>query len=330
MDALSLHASPYRKPQTSPDDRQGDRAACQRLPLMPLSPDYPARLQLWKKPRPVWLHGRAEVLDGQLICTVVGSRACSRVAEERALELGRKLAERGVLVVSGGALGVDAAAHRGALAGGGLTCAVLGTGIDVVYPRHNAGLLAAVAQQGLLLSMFPPGAAPRPLHFRVRNELMAVLADVVVVVEAQASSGSLITARHALRYGRPLLGFAGSEGTMALLSAGAQLVRSVDEVVEFAMTGTAVSNPTGTHHSDVTAMSAAPAVPSGELLLTDDHAAVRVLAALAACPSADVGELCARTGLSAAECAAVLVDLELADRCTRLAGGRYIVHAPLS
>ena len=334
MNALSLHAAPYRLRPANADDRQDAVELCERFPDRP---DYPQRLQKWKRQKSVWLQGHPHLLAGDRpSCTVVGSRACSRDAEQRAFELGQKLAERGVLVVSGGALGIDAAAHRGALAAGGLTCAVLGTGVDVHYPRHNAELLAAIGREGVLLSMFPLGSPPMPLHFRVRNELMAALADVVIVVEAQARSGSLITARQALRYGRPLLCFPGSEGAVALLSAGARAVRSVDEAVACVASlvgpGAAVETyeqPLLTRVESAT-VSAAASLPSAAMLLSDDDAAVRVLAALAACPSADVGELCARTGLSAAECAAVLVDLELADRCTRLAGGRYMLHAPLS
>ncbi len=327
MNALSLHVSSDREPLAMPDERVGDEGLRE---ILPIQSDYPDRLRQMAKAPTVWLRGRAELLSSRPICTVVGSRACSRLAEARALELGRKLGERGVLVVSGGALGIDAAAHTGALAAGGATCAVLGTGVDRLYPQQNVPLLAALARTGLLLSMFSLGAPPRPFHFRVRNELMAALADVVVVVEAQANSGSLITARHALRFGRPLLGFQGSEGTMSLFSAGAQAVHSVDEVVEFVASRSAGGERPGAPSEELARVPQSIHVPTETMLLSDEDAAKRVLAALAATASADVGEVCARTGLSAAECAAVLVDLELADRCTRLAGGRYIVHAPLS
>ncbi len=327
MNALSLHASSDREPLAMPDDRVGDEGLRE---LLPIQSDYPDRLRRMAKAPTVWLRGRAELLSGRPICTVVGSRACSRLAEERAVELGRKLGERGVLVVSGGALGIDAAAHRGALAAGGATCAVLGTGVDRLYPQQNVPLLSVLARTGLLLSMFPLGAPPRPFHFRVRNELMAAIADVVVVVEAQANSGSLITARQALRYGRPLLGFQGSEGTRSLFSAGAQVVRSVDEVVQYVTSWSSCGERPDVPSEELARVPQSMDAPMETMLLSDETAAKRVLAALATSAAADVGELCARTGLSAAECAAVLVDLELADRCTRLAGGRYIVHAPLS
>ena len=327
MNALSLHASSDREPLAMPDDRVGDEGLRE---LLPIQSDYPDRLRRMAKAPTVWLRGRAELLSGRPICTVVGSRACSRLAEERAVELGRKLGEHGVLVVSGGALGIDAAAHRGALAAGGATCAVLGTGVDRLYPQQNVPLLSALARTGLLLSMFPLGAPPRPFHFRVRNELMAAIADVVVVVEAQANSGSLITARQALRYGRPLLGFQGSDGTRSLFSAGAQVVRTVDEVVRYVTSSSCCGERPDVPSEELARVPQATDLPTETMLLSDETAAKRVLAALAVSAAADVGELCARTGLSAAECAAVLVDLELADRCTRLAGGRYMLHAPLS
>ncbi len=328
MNALSPHASPYRERPDVQPKLDGVRQ------LLPLAPDYPTRLQLLRKPPAVWLRGRTDLLGGRPICTVVGSRSCSRVSEDRAFALAQRLGRAGVVVASGGALGIDAAAHRGALAAGGPTCAVLGTGIDVVYPRQHASLFAEIADNGLLLSMFAPGSPPLPLHFRIRNELMAAIADVVIVVEAQARSGSLITARHALRYGKKLCAFAGSAGTALLIESGAQVARDLDELVSF-VTGAADSTALGcaslSGRRDVAhEASTAPPLPSDALHLDCDDAAARVLAALHTCPSADVGELCARTGLDAAECAAVLVDLELADRCTRLAGGRYIVHAPLS
>jgi len=117
---------------------------------------------------------------------------------------------------------------------------------------------------------------------------------------------------------------------MSLFSAGAQAVHSVEEVVEFVASRSAGGDRPFAPSEELARVPQSIHVPTETMLLSDETAAKRVLVALAATATADVGELCARTGLSAAECAAVLVDLELADRCTRLAGGRYIVHAPLS
>lgn len=325
MDALPLNDLSYRTEHCASDEL---RSMPGPREIGPQDECYPQRLRRWLRARSVWLHGRAALLDGRPVCTVVGSRACSRQAEERALAIGQALAERGIVVVSGGALGVDAAVHRGALRGGGSTCAVVGTGIDVRYPKQHAGLQDEIAERGLLLSMFALGSPPLPLHFRVRNELMAAIADVVVVVEAQAKSGSLITARHALRYGRTLCGFQGSEGMMSLWSSGARVVRGVEDVLALL-----AATQEGVMPMPATLPESLPQPtpkPMEQTLTADDEAAYAVWTALLATESADVGELCARTGLSADRCAAVLVDLELMDRCTRLAGGRYIVHAPLS
>ena len=128
--------------------------------------------------------------------------------------------ERGHTIVSGGALGIDAAAHRGALDAGASTFAVLGCGVDVVYPDRHTGLFAEIAASGGLLSEFRPGTPPRGNQFPSRNRIVAALAEAVLVVEAQARSGALVTAGLAIRMGRPLLAVPGSAGTDALIASG--------------------------------------------------------------------------------------------------------------
>ena len=126
----------------------------------------------------------------------------------------------GHTIISGGALGIDAAAHRGALEAGAPTFAVLGCGVDVVYPDRHAGLFAEIVASGGLLSEFPPGTPPRGKQFPSRNRIVASLAGAVLVVEAQARSGALVTARLALAMGRPLLAVPGSTGTDGLIASG--------------------------------------------------------------------------------------------------------------
>lgn len=158
---------------------------------------------------------------------LVGSRAASIGAMTLARQLARHVGERGGVVVSGGALGIDTAAHVGALDARAPTTVVLGTGADIIYPERNARLFGAVVEAGGgLLSMFPLGAQPVAHHFVRRNELIAALADVVVVVAAAATSGSLHTARHAVRLGRPVAAVPGTPGTDALVAAGAAIVES--------------------------------------------------------------------------------------------------------
>ena len=179
----------------------------------------------------VWLRGQVSALTITPRVTVVGSRAASARGLHRAQALGRALAERGALVISGGAVGVDGAAHEGALQAGGSTCAVLGTGVDKVYPARHADLFEAITRRGCLLSMFELGEPPRRAHFPQRNQLMAALAEVVIVIEASPRSGTQSTARAARDYGRKVLCFPDSPGTQLLAQTGATAVNSVVEVL---------------------------------------------------------------------------------------------------
>src|SRR5438067_7339497 len=150
---------------------------------------YPPRLApLGDAPDPLWIAGRWS--PGERSVAVVGARAAGGRALELAHAIGRALAEAGVDVISGGAIGVDQAAHRGALDGGGATVAVLGTGIDVAYPAKHLPLYTEiVASRGALVTQFPPGAQPHKGAFPTRNKIIAALAELVVVVEASAVSG---------------------------------------------------------------------------------------------------------------------------------------------
>ncbi len=167
---------------------------------------------------------------------IVGSRRASEYAMNVAHRLARELAEEGVTIVSGLARGIDTAAHRGALAGGGKTIAVLGTGLDVAYPRSNRKLHEEISRSGLLLSQFAPGTPPHRLNFPMRNRIIAGLASGTIVVEATSRSGSLITARLAAEQGREVFAVpgsvfsAGSEGTHRLIQYGAKLLHDVEDV----------------------------------------------------------------------------------------------------
>ncbi len=169
---------------------------------------------------------------------IVGSRKPSPYGEAVAEQLATELAAAGVIVVSGLALGIDAAAHRGALAGGGVTVAVMGTGVDIVYPASHAALADdIVASGGALVSQFPDGSLPRRHNFPARNLTMAALADAVVVVEAAQGSGALITAEAAVELGREVLAVPGSifsplsVGTHGLIRDGAGLVQNARDVL---------------------------------------------------------------------------------------------------
>ena len=198
--------------------------------------DYPEGLSEVSDPPPALFVGGA--LPGETAVAVVGSRKASATALHAARELGRALGDRGVCVVSGLALGVDAAAHEGALEAGGTTVGVLGCGIDGVYPRSNRGLFGRVAEAGGIVSEYGPGEPPLRWRFPARNRVISGLSGCVVVVEAPERSGSLITARHANDAGRDVwampgpVGFAECRGSNKLLADGAGVLWDIDEFVE--------------------------------------------------------------------------------------------------
>jgi DNA processing protein len=163
---------------------------------------------------------------------IVGARAATRRAMDRAHAIAKHVAGQGVQVVSGGAIGVDGAAHRGALAAAGATTVVLGSGVDVVYPeRHRALFDQIVGAGGALVSIYPRGMQPRPGTFTKRNAIIAALADAVIVVEADVRSGSLSTAAAAEKIGRVVAACPGSPGCARLLATGAALVENGDDVL---------------------------------------------------------------------------------------------------
>jgi DNA processing protein len=195
----------------------------------------PRRLKTLGWDRPLRVIG--ELGAGPAVA-IVGSRAASMTGMKRAHALARHLGERGVHVVSGGALGIDGAAHRGALAGNGGTTVVLGTGLGVLYPERHAQLFHDIVRRGgALVSMFPDDLAARPNTFVQRNPLIAALADVVVIVEADVRSGSLSTARAATRQQRIVCAWPGSRGCDALLANGAAICESAADV-DAALVGT--------------------------------------------------------------------------------------------
>lgn len=200
-------------------------------------PAYPSRLREIADP-PLVLALRGELGADEPAVAVVGARRAGAYGRRVAEELARGLAQAGVAVVSGLAAGIDAAAHRGALDGGGRTVAVLGTGVDRVYPSWNAPLAKAVAAQGALLSEFPCGMEARSWHFPRRNRIISGLSLGTIVVEAAERSGSLITARYALEQGREVFAVPGPigvslhQGPHRLIQQGATLVTSADDVLD--------------------------------------------------------------------------------------------------
>ncbi|WP_371668907.1 DNA-processing protein DprA [Streptomyces sp. NBC_00289] len=209
--------------------------------VCPGDPEWPRQLEDLGDARPLglWVRGRPSLRMWALrSVAVVGARACTAYGAHMAATLSAGLAERGWVVVSGGAYGVDGAAHRGALGAGGATVAVLACGVDRPYPRGHTELLTRIAGQGLVVGELPPGEHPTPSRFVLRNRVIAALTRGTVVVEAAHRSGSLVTARAAQRLGRHTMGVPGpvtsglSAGVHELLRGDAVLVTDAAEVVE--------------------------------------------------------------------------------------------------
>lgn len=203
-----------------------------------LDPPYSALLRETYDPPPVlYFRGNLELLSTATVA-MVGSRRATPYGISIAHQIGRELGAAGLTIVSGLARGIDAAAHEAALRAGTPTIAVLGTGIDIVYPRFHRRLFAEIAENGLILTEFAPGTAPQPQNFPIRNRVIAGLCLGTIVVEASARSGSLITARLASEEGREVFAVPGSvlspgsEGVHRLIQSGAKLVHNVNDVLE--------------------------------------------------------------------------------------------------
>jgi DNA processing protein len=200
--------------------------------------DYPRRLKDIYDP-PALLYVRGELRrEDELAIAIVGSRKTASYGRWLTERIGEDLARQGITVVSGMARGIDSLAHKGALQGGGRTIAVLGCGVDVIYPSENRSLFHQIIEHGAVLSEFPMGSPPEGGHFPKRNRIISGLSMGVVIVQASAESGSLITAGYALEQGREVfavpgnVGAEGSRGTNRLIKDGAKLVESSDDILE--------------------------------------------------------------------------------------------------
>jgi DNA processing protein len=278
---------------------------------------YPrSLLEIADPPALLYAAGRIELASHPALA-IVGSRNASAQGARNAETFARALSDAGLTIVSGLALGIDAASHRGGLAGASSTVAVLGTGIDVVYPLANAALASEVASRGLLLSEFPPGTPPAAHHFPRRNRLISGLAQGCLVVEAALASGSLITARAAAEQGREVFALPGSihsplsKGCHALIKSGAKLVESAEDV----LAELAGFRPSG--FASTVERAHAPASPG------EPTAAEAVLLQHMGHDPVDVDSLCSRAGLSAEQVASQLLRLELDGRVASLPGGLY-------
>ena len=283
---------------------------------------YPARLAAIASPPPVlYCRGNPEVL-GRPQLAVVGARAATRGGRERARAFARTLAECGLVVTSGLARGIDAAAHRGALDAGAPSVAILATGPDRIYPRSNAGLAGELIETGAVITERAPGTPPRPENFPRRNRLISGLCLGVLVVEASLRSGSLITARLAADEGREVFAIPGSvdnplsRGCHALIRDGAKLVESVVDVIEELAYPGGLQGPPASSEPAASDDSADAGGGSG-------GSARRVLDAVGHDPIT-LDQLVEHTGLTPDRLSSILLSLELDGRLDALPGGRYV------
>jgi len=287
-------------------EEEAARATAQGIRIAGLdAPDYPAWLRRSYDPPPVlFARGTLVAGEGPLAVALVGSRAATPSGLAFARSLARDLAEAGIAVVSGLARGIDTAAHEGALDARGRTVAVLGAGLDRLYPEENASLARRIERDGAIVSEFPLGTRPWKGNFPRRNRVIAGWGRAVVVVEAGAKSGALITARAALEEGRDVMAVPGhpsqpaAEGTNALLRDGAALVRgAVDVLAELGLEARA-----------------APAAGAKD----------EVLAALRRDAPRSVEEIQGLCGLALPDLLSRLSELELLCRVRRLPGSLFV------
>lgn len=306
--------------------RQFAEAECRRLEqradvrlLTFLDADYPRRLfEIGSPPPLLYLRGTVPVWDPAV--ALVGSRRATRNGLKAAEGLAADLASSGLLVVSGLARGIDTAAHRGALLGGGPTVAVLGCGVDLAYPPENLELSQQIAANGCLLSEFPLGTQPLADHFPRRNRIISGLSRGVLVVEAAQRSGSLITARYALDQGREVMAVPGPinvascRGSNGLIKDGAALVDSLDDILAALQISPAAAS---VQPSLLEARSTAPRCP-----LTPREASVYEL--LAQGPR-HLDEIITALELTAGEVSAMVLGLELKGLLVQLPGSHYSI-----
>ncbi|HEX4798209.1 MAG TPA: DNA-processing protein DprA, partial [Burkholderiales bacterium] len=267
--------------------------------------EYPKQLlEIPDPPALLYVAGNVKLLSSPALA-VVGSRNATPPGMKNAQSFARAFSEAGLAIVSGLALGVDSAAHRGGLEGRGSTIAVLGTGIDIVYPKRNEPLAKEISSRGALVSEFPLGAPPNAANFPRRNRLISGLARGCLVVEAALDSGSLITARLAAEQGREVLAIPGSihsplsRGCHALIKQGAKLVESAQDVLE---------ELGGTRAPDTTP----PESGAGHDLLDK-----------MGFDPCDIDDLIGRSGLTTEVVSAILLQLELEGKIASLPGGLY-------
>ncbi|MCK4591461.1 MAG: DNA-processing protein DprA [Candidatus Latescibacteria bacterium] len=278
-------------------------------------PEYPELLrQIHDPPSFLFVKGDLECLKSESVA-IVGTRGPTIYGKITAEKIAREVAARGITVVSGMARGIDSVAHRAALARGGKTVAVLGCGLDVVYPPENLKLQTKIAQTGALISEFPMGTSPDAPNFPRRNRIISGLSLGVVVVEAGERSGAILTAKYALDQNREVFAVPGnvnaakSRGTNALIKRGAKLVQTIEDIVEelWPMAPTLFKPP--------------PIAPSALPELSAEERTV--LESLSSKPK-HIDKISADTGMTTGKALSILLSLELSELVKQLAGKMFV------
>ena len=318
--AISASAREYLRHPAPPSAAELRWLEGARHHLVPFTdPKYPRLFaELGHRPIALYADGNLEAL-GEPQLAAVGSRNPTGPGSDTAFELARALAERGLGIASGLASGIDTAAHRGALAAQGVTIAVLGSGVDIVYPAPNRELAESIRHDGLLVSEFPLGTSPRRAHFPRRNRIIAGLSMGILVIEAARGSGSLITARAAQDLGRPVFAVPGSiynpmsRGCHELIKHGAKLTETADDILrelnfsEFFRRGTGGARGAAEPNAHASGMD-------------KDH---KILLDALGFDPADLDTLIVRTGFKPEAVSSMMLILELEGHVQAAPGGRY-------
>ena len=303
-DQAEIVKNPLRK-----DDLRRQVDAIRDAAVAIVDAPYPALLrEIVDPPFALFYRGDLSILQHPMVA-MVGSRRASAYGMNAAAHLARQLVSAGVVIVSGLARGIDAASHQAALEAGGKTIAVLGTGIDLVYPRSHVRLARDIAERGLLLTEFPPGTPPLAANFPIRNRVISGITLGTVIVEATSRSGSLITARTAAEQGREVFTvpgsiFApGSEGTHRLIQYGAKLVHDANDILE--------------------ELPVSLRLPEATRAEPDPHLR-EILAAFSREEAMHIDALASKVGQSVASVSDAVLQLELGGWLKALPGARYI------
>jgi DNA processing protein len=270
---------------------------------------YPAKLRNIYD-RPAFIYVKGNLTKDEINIAMVGSRQASTYGKYTTERISRELAIKGITIVSGLARGIDAAAHRGALAAQGRTIAVMGSGLDIIYPPENKKLFAEIEQSGAVISEYSLGTPPLASNFPARNRIISGMSYDVVVVEAGEKSGSLITARLALEQGREVFAVpgsidsAGARGTNKLIKQGAKLIENIDDILEDIL-------PQIEKTARLTASSAESFVATELPITAQLNAIEQTITDLIANNNLHIDEIIAVTTLSAADALSSLMSLEL-------------------